>query len=168
LVIIFITALVGQHLKVQTALTGPQRPAVPSTGRIVSINTVHAFCPPVPEGNPLYVFAGATATVTTTATQKIIVTGSIALGRASNIPQNRTLFIIGAGYQPFAGGAILTMAGTSYTAIDVTDTRTAQAIAGSIVPGAGSCKIIAVIKNPSAVALDHNDYMNLVIMVVEQ
>jgi len=148
--------------------TGPQGPAGASTGRIVSVNTVNAFCPTVPIGNPLYVFAGATTTVTTTATQRIIVTGSIVLGRASNIPPNGVAFNIGAGYQPFAGGAILNMAGNSYTGIDVTDTRTAQAIAGSIVPGAGSWKIGAVIQNPSAVALDHNDYMNLVIMVVEQ
>jgi len=140
----------------------------PSTGRIVSVNTVNAGPKIIPGGNSFYVFAGATATITTTATQRIIVTGSIVLGRASNTPPNSTFFNIGAGYQPLAGGFILNMAGTAYTAIDVTDTRTAQAIAGSIVPGAGSWKIGAVIKNSSAVALDANDYMNLVIMVVEQ
>jgi len=153
-------------LKGAEGATGPQGPL--GKGRIVSVTIVNAGPKIIPGGNPLYVFAGATTTITTTATQRIIVTGSIALGRASNIPPNYTLFIIGAGYQPFAGGAILNMAGNSYTGIDVTNTRTAQAIAGSIVPGAGSWKIGAVIKNSSAVALDHNDYMNLVIMVVEE
>jgi len=90
-------------LKGADGATGPQGTAGPSTGRIVSVNTVNAFCPTVPVGNPLYVFTGATTTVTTTATQRIIVTGSIALGRAINIPDNGTAFIIGAGYQPFAG-----------------------------------------------------------------
>jgi hypothetical protein len=151
-----------------TTLTGATGPQGPSTGRIVSVNTVNAGPKIIPGGNSFYVFAGATATITTTATQRIIVTGSIVLGRASNIPPSNGSFYIGAGYQPFAGGFILNMAGTAYTAIDVTDTRTAQAIAGSIVPGAGSWKIGAVIQNPSSVALDHNDYMNLVIMVVEQ
>lgn len=140
----------------------------PSTGRIVSVNTVNAGPRIIPGGNSFYVFAGATATITTTATQRIIVTGSIVLGRASNIPINSVPFIIGAGYQPLAGGVIDNMAGVWFTQIHVTGTRTAQAIAGSIVPGAGTWKIGAVIKNQSPVALDANDYMNLVIMVVEQ
>jgi len=151
-----------------TTLKGADGPQGPSTGRIVSVNTVNAFCPTVPGSNTLYVFAGATATITTTATQRIIVTGSIVLGRASNIPINSVPFIIGAGYQPLAGGVIDNMAGVYFTQIHVTGTRTAQAIAGSIVPGAGTWKIGAVIKNQSPVALDANDYMNLVIMVVEQ
>ena len=151
-----------------TTLKGADGPQGPSTGRIVSVNTVNAFCPTVPGSKTLYVFAGATATITTTATQRIIVTGSIVLGRASNIPANSVPFIIGAGYQPLAGGVIDNMAGVYFTQIHVTGTRTAQAIAGSIVPGAGTWKIGAVIKNSSAVALDHNDYMNLVIMVVEE
>jgi len=151
-----------------TGATGPQGPAGASTGRIVSVNTLNDFCPTVPGGSTLYVFAGPTATITTTATQRIIVTGSIVLGRASNIPANSVAFIIGAGYQPLAGGVINNMASVWFTQINVTDIRTAQAIAGSIVPGAGTWKIGAVIKNQSPVALNANDYMNLVIMVVEQ
>ena len=157
--------------KGETGATGATGPVgvtgTPGTNGINKSGSINGYAGANIAGNATdYVFVGPTTTVTLTATQKILVWGvvPVALGAGKQV---QTMFL-GAGYQSTAPGSVITnMVGGNYSIVSVGPERHAYAIAGHVLPGAGTYTIGAVILNQGASALINNDYINLVYMVIE-
>lgn len=140
-----------------TGATGPQGPSgvvIAAMGN-GSVSTI--------AGNASgYVFAGQTVNVTTTATQKVIISGSVVLGLASGSGQS---FDIGVGWN--AGGTITNAAGFNYISASATTARTLYSANGMFTPGAGTWTVGIVVRNSGgSVALSNNDWCNFTVMVV--
>ena len=141
-----------------TGATGPPGPSGPpgATGAsgVVGTARISGFIPPIAADSTQYQFLGATATVTTTAAQRL--TGSAMVpvgvtGAASTIQLDLC-------YQPNAGGALTGFSGGGYSLVAVTGARLAQSAAATVVPGAGTWRVGACAK--TSVALDNNDFVN--------
>jgi hypothetical protein len=110
-------------------------------------------------GNTLgYVFAGPTATVTTTASQRL--TGAAEASLGSSASGSGQWFNYGLCYQPSAGGTITNFAGANFsTGLAYTPPRTFAATA-SVVPGAGTWKVGFCVENYHANNMDANGNTN--------
>lgn len=114
----------------------------------------------------VYVFVGPTATVTTTANQRIMVWGEMPIGLAAGLPAQSV--IVGGAFQSVVPGSPVTnMVGGLYSVHTVGSQKTAIPFSGSVVPGAGTWKVGAAIENVGAHALTDNDYVNAIYMVID-
>jgi hypothetical protein len=86
-----------------------------------------------------YVFVGATATVTTTASQRL--TGAAEAPLESTASTTGEPFDYGLCYQPSGGGTISDFVGVNYSTASVYPERRSFAAAASVVPGAGTWKV---------------------------
>ena len=132
----------------------PGPPGAAGASGVVATARLSGFIPPIAADSTAYQFLGATATVTTTAAQRL--TGSAMVpvgvtGAASTIQLDLC-------YQPSAGGALTGFSGGGYSLVAVTGARLAQSAAGTVVPGAGTWRVGACAK--TSVALDNNDFVN--------
>jgi hypothetical protein len=103
-----------------------------------------------------FVFAGPTTSMTTTATQTIVTSGSAALRAGANASIELSIC-----KQPTNGGAVTVLNPTSGGAVEdvtVTTTRLPFAISASGVPGAGSWNIGMCVENGSPVDVDSSDW----------
>lgn len=141
---------------------GIQGPAGPSGSNgasgIVATGSFSGLINTIAASSSAYVFAGGTATVTTTAGQRLTATavGPMGLAAASAVQNG----IVDVCYQPSAGGTISNFAGGSYMLHRFGPQRTPYAAAGSVVPGANTWKVGLCVRNTGAVAITDNDYSN--------
>lgn len=108
-----------------------------------------------PSGTAL-VFAGPTATVTTTATQRIVASGSAALGTSAGTAVIHTAMCV----QPSTGGPVSVLDGVSsdVEVVTASTTRIPFASAMTGVPGAGTWNVgICAIDTSATQAIDSND-----------
>lgn len=145
----------------QVGSTGDVGPAGPqgATG-IVATATFNGFAGASIAGSATaWVFAGPTATVTTTASQRITGAALAPLGLASGGPQLAQIDLC---YQPSAGGGTVTnFTGGAFAIVQMTTTRVAIPATASIIPGAGTWKVGFCINNyGGAIALTNNDFIN--------
>lgn len=132
---------------------GPQGPQG-STG-VVSVGTWAGQVGVIPANSGI-VFAGPTATLTTTATQRVLASGSAALATGTG----SVSFQLGICKQPSAGGtiSILNLNPTAYDSVLATTTRIPFAMSDSGVPGAGTWNIGICVASPlSSQAINNND-----------
>ena len=110
-----------------------------------------------------YVFAGPTATVTTTANQRLTGAATGIMGLANDGgAQNSD---IGLCYQP-AGGTVTNFSGGSYlTARFVAGDRRSYSATSSTSPGAGTWAVGMCVRNRATVPISDNDYVNGWVMV---
>jgi len=106
----------------------------------------------------LYVFSGATATVTTTASQRL--TGAAVAQLASSASDTGQTFTYGLCYQLSTGGTISNFAGIHYMNGVVYPDLRAFAAAGSVVPGAGVWKVGFCVWNSNDNPINYTDYVN--------
>jgi collagen triple helix repeat protein/IPT/TIG domain-containing protein len=140
---------------------GPQGPQ--GTPGIVATGAFGGFADLIAANSGVYVFigptatGGATATVTTTATQRL--TGSaeapLGLSAASSQPVR-----IGMCYQANAGGQINNFVGNLYSIHNMTNDRRNYSAVGSVVPGAGTWKVGMCAMNVGTVTITNNDFVN--------
>jgi hypothetical protein len=130
-----------------------------------SLATVHVFNGVIAtvSGNDVLTFAGPTATVPTTATQRLVGSAVAPLGVHTG-----TLTIeAGMCYQNVASGPVLNFVGDNYGTSVLTTNRAAVPAAASVVPGAGTWRVGFCVRASSG-AIDNNDYVNGWVMVVNQ
>jgi hypothetical protein len=111
-----------------------------------------------------FVFAGPTATVTTTATQRLTGSAEAPIGLAEGSSDQTAE--IDLCYQPNAGGTLTNFNGmNSSSHVMFSDIRTYSA-AGTVVPGAGTWKVgLCVRNNGGTASISRNDYVNGWVMV---
>ncbi len=138
-----------------TGATGPAGPAGP-TGIVTTV----AFNGPVTSiaaGSSAYVFAGPSALVTTTASQRLTGSAAAPLGLAAGAQ----VAIIGLCYQPNAGGSLANFVSTSYSVHLVVAERRTYSASATVVPGAGTWRVGMCVSNyVGANAISNNDYVN--------
>jgi hypothetical protein len=147
-----------------TGAAGPQGPGGPigpqGPAGVVSTAKISGLIVDTAADANAYQFLGPQVTVTTTATQRLTGSAMVPVG-VTGAPQTIRLDLC---YQQNAAGATVSpFSGGSYALVTVTPTRTAQAVAGTVVPGAGSWHVGACAL--TAVLLDSNDYVNGYIQV---
>lgn len=138
--------------------TGPQGPS-----GVVSTSVFNGYPGDISGGSNAWVFVGPTATVTTTANQRLIASGFAALGLDSGSPMQISIDVC---YQSTGAATnVVNMNGGAFAAISVTTTRMAIPALGSAVPGVGSWKVGYCVKNATAFTVNNNDYVNGWVMV---
>lgn len=130
--------------------TGPQGPS-----GVVSSHKISGYISSIGPAPGVWQFLGNQATVTTTSSQRLTAAAMVPLA-TTGTPQTIQLDLC---YQLNAGGAINPFSGAAFSLVAVTQTRVAQAVTGTIVPGsAGTWKVGACAQ--TTVALDNNDFVN--------
>jgi hypothetical protein len=133
-----------------TGGVGPQGP----TG-VVTTARISGFIASTAPDAAAYQFLGTQAVVTTTSTQRVTGSAMVPVG-VTGASQTIRLDLC---YQPsVVGGALTAFSGGNYSLVAVTTARTAQAVAGTVVPGAGTWRVGACAM--TTVALDNNDFVN--------
>jgi hypothetical protein len=113
----------------------------------------------VPGSVSAYVFVGNTATVTTTASQRL--TGAAEVPLYSTLSAGGQAFDYGLCYQPSTGGTISDFAGISnYSTADVYQERRSFAASASVVPGAGTWKVGFCVMNEYGANSITSDWVN--------
>ena len=147
--------------------TGPQGPAgaTGATGAqgpagATSIAATLDFAGAVPSlaaNSTVYVFAGPTASVTLTATQRLTGGASAVMGLASGTTPQLT--DLGMCFQ--LGSGTITNFTANYTTVPVPNERREYSAAMSVVPGvAGTYTVGFCVRNKGTIIMSNNDYMN--------
>lgn len=137
--------------------TGPQG-ATGSSG-ILSVNTFAGFSNiPDTGGITTYAFNGATATVTTTSSQRLTGAATASLGKSA---AGSGQIGYGLCYQPNAGGPLVNFVGGAYIIgqVDGSNVRRDYSAAATVVPGAGTWKVGFCV-GTNGFNLDANDFTN--------
>jgi collagen type VII alpha len=132
--------------------TGP--PGAMGASGVVTTARLSGFIAPIAADGTQYQFLGATATVTTTSTQRLTGSAMVPIG-VTGAAGTVQLDLC---HQPNAGGALTGFSGGGYSLVAVTGARLAQSAAGTVVPGAGTWRVGACAK--TSIALDNNDFVN--------
>ena len=138
-------------------LAGPEGPS--------GVVTIEAFAGPVNSiaGNSVaYVFAGPTASVTTTTGQRLTSVAATPLGLFSGGPQG---FRYGVCYEPTGGGALTNFAGVSPSIGIATLTLQEWTAAATVIPGAGSWNVGFCVDNFGTTNMDNVAIVNGWVMV---
>ena len=141
-----------------TPLKGPKGPAGP-TG-IVTTVLFSGLIEPLAANNPSYVFAGGTATVTTTApNQRLTAVGEGPMGLTAGSPA--AYLKVGICYQALNGGGIFNFNSGGYSKHYFTTARQSYSAAGTIfMADPGSWKVGLCVWNDGAGPITNNDYSN--------
>jgi hypothetical protein len=130
---------------------------------VVTIQTFSGFIPSIAGSSTSWVFAGPTALLTTTAGQRMTASAEAPLGLASGGPQYVQIDMC---YQPSGGGTLANFAGFNYSITQMGTVRIPYAVAGSVLPGAGTWNVgYCVMNNYGSIAISNNDYVNGWVMV---
>ena len=132
-----------------TGSGGPPGPA-----GLVATHKISGFISPVTAAEGVWQFLGTQATVTTTSTQRLTSAAMVPIA-TTGPPSTIKLDVC---YQPGAGGAVNPFSGGAFSFVAITQTRVAQSVAGTLVPGAGTWKVGACAQTTTA--LDNNDFVN--------
>lgn len=138
-----------------TGLQGAQGPQGPSG--VVVTGTFNGSIGTIPGSSTLWVLVGPTATVTTTASQRLTGAASAPLGILGT---GTVSFDYGLCYRPSAGGTVTNFTGSSYSTGEAASNRTAFAATASVSPGAGTWAVGFCVRNAGTVSLDDNDWVN--------
>jgi hypothetical protein len=111
-------------------------------------------------GSAVYVFAGPTAIVTTTASQRLTGAAEAALSSSTASASTGQAVRFGLCYQPNTGGTVVNFAGSNYSLGTVFPVQRTFAAAASVVPGAGTWTVGFCVRNSLSASLDNNDYVN--------
>jgi hypothetical protein len=156
-----------------TGATGPAGPAGPvgATGPAgpagaTGIVTTATFAGLVGSivGAATFAFAGPTATVTTTANQRLTATAEAPLGFAVGVTDSTAAIDIC--FRPAAGGTLTNFAGGNYSDHGIVAERRSYSATGSVIPGAGTWAVGLCVANRDAAgtanpsAISNNDYVN--------
>ena len=106
----------------------------------------------------LYVFSGATATVTTTASQRLTGAAEMPLG-STGAGASGQLFDYGLCYQPSSGGTIANFT-DNYSSSRVYPDKRTFAASASVVPGAGTWNVGFCVRNGFPNPIDLVDWAN--------
>jgi hypothetical protein len=144
---------------------GPTGPAgaAGATGATgaTGIVTTASFIGPVGSiagSSSVWVFAGPTAIVTTTASQRLTGTAEAPMGLATAGPQNAEVDMC---FQPNAGGTLINFSGGGYSIHEFRSDRRNYSAVGTVVPGAGTWKVgMCVLNYGGASAISNNDFVN--------
>ena len=141
-----------------TGPIGPMGPAGPTgppgaTG-VVNTQKISGFISAVPAADGVWQFLGNQAVVTTNSTQRLTAAAMVPLATTGATPTIK----LDVCYQLNTGGAINPFSGGAYALVEVTTVRTAQSVAGTVVPGTGTWRVGACAQ--TAVVLDDNDFVN--------
>jgi hypothetical protein len=142
---------------------GPTGPAGPSS--IAATMTFSGAVPAV-ASSTLYVFAGPTASVTITATQRLTGSASGVMGLSSGGPQRVD---VGMCYQLGTGAVTNFIDPTHYMTVPMPAEQRLYSASATVVPGtAGTYKVGLCVRNQhGSIAIDNNDYMNGFVQVTE-
>jgi len=141
-----------------TGPIGPMGPGGPTgppgaTG-VVNTQKISGFISAVPAADNVWQFLGNQAVVTTNSTQRLTASAMVPLATTGATPTIK----LDVCYQLNSGGTINPFSGGAYALVEVTTNRTAQSVAGTVVPGTGTWRVGACAQ--TAVALDDNDFVN--------
>jgi hypothetical protein len=148
--------------KGDTGVTGATGAAGPtgaqgSTG-IVATAVFSGLIPSIAGDAKGWVFAGPTATATTTAGQHLTGVAEAPMALASGTTQFARYDLC---YQPAAGGTIVNFTGDGYSFGEFTTNRLAWTAAASILPGAGTWNVGFCVQNSDGpIAISNNDFVN--------
>ncbi len=106
----------------------------------------------------VYVFTGATATVTTTASQRLTGAAEMPLG-SLGVSASGQGFDYGLCYQPSTGGTITNFT-TSFSSSRVYLDKRTFAAAASVLPGAGTWTVGFCVHNSFSIPIDEVDWVN--------
>ncbi len=112
----------------------------------------------IASNSTLYSFAGATATVTTTATQRLTGAAELPLGSTGAVVTGQ-YFDYGLCYQPSSGGTIDNFT-ANYSSSRVYQDKRTFAAAASVVPGAGTWNVGFCVRNGFSYTFDLVDWVN--------
>ncbi len=133
---------------------------------VVATSILSGAVEPIASSAAEFVFAGPTATVTTTDTQRITGVAGAPLGTTA--AEGAASFLYDLCYRP-AGSADLLVgfAGPNSSAgqVGTSTGRLPFLAAGSVIPGAGDWEVGFCVVNSGAFALDSNDFVNGWVMV---
>jgi hypothetical protein len=105
--------------------------------------------------NPNWVFAGPVTTLTTTATQSIVVSGSAALGTSGAT----VLAAVGVCVSPTGASSPAPLDPGSFTEVKITSTRSSDAASATGAPGAGTWDVGMCVNNGIGTdAINDNDW----------
>jgi hypothetical protein len=136
-----------------TGATGAQGPS-----GVVTTGVFNGGGGSIPGSISPYVFAGSTATVTTTASQRLTGAAEVPLYSAASGASGQS-FDYGLCYQPSTGGTISNFAGGIYSTSRVFPEFRTFAAAASVVPGAGTWKVGFCVSNWAANSIS-TDWVN--------
>jgi hypothetical protein len=112
----------------------------------------------VPGSVSAFVFVGDTATVTTTASQRL--TGAAEVPLYSTASTSGQPFDYGLCYQPSTGGTISNFAGSNYSTTAVYPEKRSFAASASVVPGAGTWTVGFCVMNGYGANSITSDWVN--------
>jgi hypothetical protein len=136
----------------------------PSTIATTTTPVIKAFAGQVPQITPNanWAFFGTTQNVTLIAGQYITANFSAVLGTSNGTATNVSIC---ACYQNTNGGAITPFTPNNYPEAPVDATRRSFSTSTAVVPGAGTFKVGACIRNNTSITLNSNDYFTGYIQV---
>jgi hypothetical protein len=145
---------------------GPAGPAGPAgSSGVVNIAAFAGKVMQISGNASAYVFAGPTASVTTTAGQKLIGAGQAPIALLSGVQQPMEY---GLCYQSADGeGVLLNFAGDNFSVGMIGTTRWAWPAAASVSPGAGTWNVGYCVKNNGVNSIDNNDWVSGWVMVTQ-
>jgi hypothetical protein len=132
-----------------TGHTGPTGP----TG-VVGTGSLNGGIAPTIANSNIYVFAGPTLSVTTTAGQRLVGSAAALLGSSGG-----TNIWYGLCYKPPTSSTLQNWAGVDYLETPVA-ARQAFSVSASVAPGAGTFTVGFCVKNNGASNLDNNNWVN--------
>lgn len=140
-----------------TGPTGPAGPTGPQgpSGVVATVNLTGSM-PNIPVNSTAYIFVGGTATVTTTATQRLVGSATGSVGILAGGPLSDVDY--GLCYRPSAGGTLTNF--STYVTAEVSTVRTPFGVASTVVPGAGTWTVGMCIRNRSTATIDDADWVN--------
>ena len=139
----------------ETGATGRAGPTghLGPTG-VVGTGTLNGGIAPTIANANIYVFAGPTLSVTTTASQRLVGSAVALLGSSGG-----TNIWYGLCYKPSTSSTLQNWAGLDYLETPVA-ARQAFSVSASVAPGAGTFTVGFCVKNNGASNLDNNNWVN--------
>jgi hypothetical protein len=116
------------------------------------------FVSSIPGNSAVYVFAGGTVAVTTTAGQRLTGAAEAPMGLAAGSAAGQAY--IDLCYQSSAGGALINFSGGFFSIHRMVAERRAYTAVGTVVPGAGTWNVGLCVRNLAAGSINDNDYTN--------
>ena len=132
--------------------TGHAGPTGP-TG-VVGTGTLNGGIAPTIANSNIYVFAGPTLSVTTTASQRLVGSAVALLGSSGG-----TNIWYGLCYKPSTSSTLQNWAGLDYLETPIA-ARQAYSVSASVAPGVGTFTVGFCVKNNGASNLDDNNWVN--------
>lgn len=148
--------------------TGPQGPAGPAgPASISAVQTFAGAINPLAANSASFVFAGPVTIVNTTEGQRLVASGSAALGLPANAPtQNAQIGICYRAQADVAAPLNVVGPNGSFLIVSITSTRSVYAYSNSAAVPAGQWAVGMCVQNQGAAQIANNDFAVGFVMVV--